>query len=75
MKLLSSWLQSWGEKILQQKGPSKNKDEVECSSTDDDSDFEDSPPQIDDNDDLHNCFLVSGPVGVSLLKVCVFTSL
>lgn len=63
VKTLSSWLQSWGEKILQQKGSVKNKEEEEGSFIDDDSDFEDSPSEIDDNDDLYNCLLVTGPVG------------
>ncbi|KAG0630572.1 hypothetical protein M758_1G188600 [Ceratodon purpureus] len=63
VKSLSSWLQSWREKVLKQKGASKNKEENESSSSDDDSDFEDSPSEIDDNDDLHNCLLVTGPVG------------
>lgn len=69
VKILSSWLQNWGEKILQQKRASKNKDEAESSSSDDDSDFEDSPSEIDDDDDLQNCLLVTGPVGVSSLRV------
>lgn len=46
----------------------KNKED-EGSFIDDDSDFEDSPSEIDDNDDLYNCLLVTGPVGVSSFKV------
>lgn len=75
VKILSSWLQNWGEKVLQQKRALKNKEEAESSSSDDDSDFEDSPSDIDDDDDddLQNCLLVTGPVGVSSLKVCLLT--
>lgn len=75
VKTLSSWLQKWIERVLQQKRALKSKGEAESSSSDDDSDFEDSPSEIDDNDGsrLDNCLLVTGPVGVSSLKVCPLT--
>lgn len=50
----------------------KNKEEEEGSFIDDDSDFEDLFFEIDDNDDLYNCFFVMGFVGVSLFKVNLF---
>lgn len=67
VRALSSWLQNWREKILRHNGAVKS-EEVEDSSNDDDSEYEDSASEIDDSDDLHNCLLVTGSVGVSILK-------
>ncbi|XP_024390189.1 uncharacterized protein [Physcomitrium patens] len=62
VRALSSWLQNWREKILRHNGAVKS-EEVEDSSNDDDSEYEDSASEIDDSDDLHNCLLVTGSVG------------
>lgn len=44
-------------------------EEVEDSFNDDDSEYEDLVFEIDDSDDLYNCFFVIGFVGVSIFKV------
>lgn len=67
---MNGWLQSWREKILSQKVAVK-KTEAEGGNDDDDndddeSDFDDPPSDIDDDsEDLYNCLVITGPVGVS----------
>jgi hypothetical protein len=70
---LNGWLQSWREKILSQKVAVKkteaeggNVNDDDDDDDDDESDFDDPSSDIDDDsEDLYNCLVITGPVGVS----------
>ena len=63
---MNGWLQSWREKILSQKVAVKKKEAEGGNDDDDESDFDDPSSDIDDDsEDLYNCLVITGPVGVS----------